>query len=113
MMLGALLSACMVVAASGHAVSLAIMQRMSDLRTSRSACSPHRWVNETCWMDVEWQAVAAAGLLAVDDFNARDGRYVPAFAGVGMQNCDKKLNAMVYDSVCLPACREARCRSSH
>eukprot|EP00966_Prymnesium_polylepis_P072478 1683023-Prymnesium_polylepis.1 len=84
------------------------MQRMSDLRTSRSACPSQRWVNETCWMEVEWQAVAAAGLLAVDDFNARDGRYVPAFAGTDMRNCDKKLTASVYDSVC-PADSRGRC----
>lgn len=94
-------------AASAYAVyfDLAILQRMSDQRfTTMEACYPSggaEWVNGTCWLDTEWKAVAVAGLAAVQDFNARDGSYVPAFADLA-GSCDKQLHVSVLDSGSTP-----------
>ena len=93
-----------------------LLQRMSDARqTSAELCDGEggNWVAEggggtgggtvgeaagTCWLGEGWQAVAAAGLAAVNDFNARVGSYVPQFASDAMQACDVQLSASSIDS---------------
>ena len=44
-----------------------------------------------------WQAAAAAGLGAANDFNARIGSYVPQFASA-TQACNVQLSVSVVDS---------------
>ena len=97
-----------------------LLQRMSDARqTSAELCDGEggNWVAEggggtgggtrggpgggtagTCWLREGWQAVAAAGLAAVNDFNARVGSYVPQFASEAMQACDVQLSVSSIDS---------------
>ena len=66
-----------------HFVRLGILQRMSDARTQSSQkCGAALWRNGSCWMGADWQAVGLTGLRAIDDFNARRGTFVPAFASV-------------------------------
>ena len=81
-------------------VSLRILQRMSDARSSEAECSSvtEQWVDGRCWLSGVggWQSVAAAGLAAVDDFNARDARQVEAFGN--LSHCDKYLDVTVYDT---------------
>ena len=74
---------------------------MSDERlTSAELCSgaAGRWVDGTCWLGEGWQATAAMGLAAANDFNARVGTYVPQFASDAMQSCDVQLSVSVLDS---------------
>ena len=93
-----------------------LLQRMSDARqTSAELCDGEggNWVAEgpggsgggtgdgtagTCWLGEGWQAVAAAGLAAANDFNARVGTYVPQFASEAMQACDVQLSVSSIDS---------------
>ena len=104
MMRPTLLIACCAVVVSGQDVQLAIMQRMSDLRTAEADCSTV-WANgtvgPTCWLTGVWQAIAATALVAVDDFNSRNGRYVPAFANLP-NGCNKRLVPTVYDTGSTP-----------
>ena len=85
-----------------------LLQRMSDARqTSATLCdgAGGNWVAEggdgsvgKCWLGAGWQAVAASGLAAANDFNARIGSYVPQFASETMQACDVQLSVSVVDS---------------
>ena len=82
-------------------VRVALLQRMSDARmASAELCggAAGNWVDGTCWLGEGWQAVSAAGLAAVNDFNARSGSYVPQFASEAMQACDVQLSVSVIDS---------------
>ena len=104
-------------------VSVALLQRMSDARlTTAALCDSDggTWIASaevaetaeaaeaagttrasaggTCWLGEGWQAVAAAGLAAASDFNARVGTYVPQFASEAMQSCDVQLSVSVLDS---------------
>lgn len=75
---------------------LAFLQRMSDVTVSQENCESGRWVSGRCWLGTSWQASAVLGLVALDDFNARNGSSVPAFAN--LDGCDKRLVANVFDS---------------
>ena len=82
-------------------VRVALLQRMSDARLkSAELCdgAAGKWAGGTCWLGEGWQAVAAAGLAAANDFNARVGTYVPQFASEAMQACDVQLSVSVLDS---------------
>eukprot|EP00964_Phaeocystis_antarctica_P113246 scaffold77312_cov35-Phaeocystis_antarctica.AAC.1 len=82
-------------------VRVALLQRMSDARLkSAELCdgAAGKWAGGTCWLGEGWQAVAAAGLAAANDFNARIGTYVPQFASEAMQACDVQLSVSVLDS---------------
>ena len=82
-------------------VRVALLQRMSDSRLkSAELCNgaAGKWAGGTCWLGEGWQAVAAAGLAAANDFNARVGTYVPQFASEAMQACDVQLSVSVLDS---------------
>jgi len=93
-------------------VILHIMQRMSDVRIPQASCSTN-WARVErdglggdlaadrssvyrCYLGAGWHAVGAMGLAAVDDFNARDGRFVHEFGA--LDGCDKRLNATVFDT---------------
>ena len=82
-------------------VRVALLQRMSDARLkSAELCdgAAGKWAGGTCWLGEGWQAVAAAGLAAANDFNARVGTYVPQFASEAMQACDVQLSVSSIDS---------------
>ena len=82
-------------------VRVALLQRMSDARLKTlESCNDAagKWEGGTCWMGEGWQAAAAAGLAAANDFNARIGSYVPQFASETMQACDVQLSVSVVDS---------------
>ena len=82
-------------------VRVALLQRLSDARMiSAELCggAAGNWLDGTCWLGEGWQAVSAAGLAAVNDFNARSGSYVPQFASEAMQACDVQLSVSVIDS---------------
>ena len=86
---------------TSRVVRVALLQRMSDSRLkSAEECNgaAGKWAGGTCWLGEGWQAVAAAGLAAANDFNARVGTYVPQFASEAMQACDVQLNVSVLDS---------------
>ena len=51
------------------------------------------WVNGTCWLAEPMQAVVAAALTAVTDFNARDAAVLGSLGG-----CDKQLQYRLLDS---------------
>ena len=79
-------------------VKVPILQRMSDDRVLSADECEGSWVNDTCWLSSQWQAVAVAALAAVQDFNARRGTYTPAFASDSVLACDKKLQVELLDS---------------
>ena len=82
-------------------VRVALLQRMSDARLKTlESCNEAagKWEGGTCWMGEGWQAAAAAGLAAANDFNARIGSYVPQFASEAMQACNVQLSVSVVDS---------------
>lgn len=82
-------------------VRVALLQRMSDARLkSPELCNgaAGKWEGGTCWLGEGWQATAAAGLAAANDFNARIGSYVPQFASEAMRACNVQLNVSVIDS---------------
>ena len=86
-----------------HMLRVGLLQRMSDARLdSAELCSgadgEWDWADGTCWLGTGWQAAAAAGLAAADDFNARFSRYVPQFASEAMQQCGVQLSVSVLDS---------------
>ena len=75
------------------------LQRISDTRTPQSDCTTS-WsqLTQSCQLDDNWKAVALMGMTAVEDFNARNGRFVPAFASDSTVACDKTISPVVYDS---------------
>ena len=80
-------------------VRVGLLQRMTDSRlSSAELCSgaDGNWANNTCWLGDGWKVAAAAGLTAAADFNARESRYVPQFAG--MSSCGVQLSVTVLDS---------------
>ena len=82
-------------------VRVALLQRMSDARLKTlESCNDAagKWERGKCWMGEGWQAAAAAGLAAANDFNARTGTYVPQFASEAMQACNVQLSVSVVDS---------------
>ena len=84
-----------------HMLRVGLLQRMSDARLdSAELCSgaDGEWADGTCWLGEGWQAAAAAGLAAADDFNARSSRYVPQFASETMRQCGVQLSVSVMDS---------------
>eukprot|EP00965_Chrysotila_dentata_P200281 6179887-Pleurochrysis_carterae.AAC.9 len=84
--------------AAPQEMSIVFLQRMSDARyTDAASCGP-MWRDGKCWLQEDWQATAALGMLAVEHFNARDGRYVPAFGNRSLQSCNRRIKAYVYDS---------------
>ena len=82
-------------------VRVALLQRMSDARLKTlDSCNDAagKWEGGTCWLGEGWQAAAAAGLAAANDFNARIDSYVPQFASEAMQACNVQLSVSVVDS---------------
>ena len=59
------------VALAEQPVRVALLQRMSDVRLSNASTCATTWEAGRCWLADEWKAIAAASLLAVDDFNQR------------------------------------------
>ena len=49
-----------------------------------------------CWQTPDDMLLPVFAYLAARDFNARDGKYIPAFAGLG--ECDKRINITLADS---------------
>ena len=77
-------------------VSLAILIRHSDARSTSYETCAGEWINGACWMTDTMQTVVAASLTAVTDFNARDAGALPAFGNLA--GCDKQLRFRLLDS---------------
>ena len=80
----------------GANVSLLVLQIQSDGRYAEADCHG-TWSAGRCWLD-EMKPLAVAAMLALDDFNARNGRYVPEIANDANRACDKQLVAKFTDS---------------
>ena len=76
-------------------VSVALFQPLSAAFALSASDCPYVWTNGTCWSD-RFFSLTVMALQAVDDFNARNGTWVPAFAS--LQGCDKLLSADVFDT---------------
>lgn len=77
-------------------VSLAILIRHSDARSTSYETCAGEWINGACWMTDTMQTVVAASLTAVTDFNARNASALPAFGNLA--GCDKQLRFRLLDS---------------
>ena len=77
-------------------VSLAILIRHSDARSTSHETCAGEWINGACWMTDTMQTVVAASLTAVTDFNARNASALPAFGNLA--GCDKQLRFRLLDS---------------
>ncbi|EOD10886.1 hypothetical protein EMIHUDRAFT_215146 [Emiliania huxleyi CCMP1516] len=77
-------------------VNLAILTYQSDARFTSAETCVAEWVNGTCWLAEPMQAVVAAALTAVTDFNARDAVALPVLGSLGA--CDKQLQFRLLDS---------------
>jgi phosphatidylinositol phospholipase C, delta len=77
-------------------ISLTVLQIESDQRYSQANCRG-TWSVGKCWLD-EMKPLAVAALLALEDVNSRNGRYVPQLASDAMRACDKQLVASFSDS---------------
>ena len=77
-------------------VNLAILTYQSDARFTSAETCVAEWVNGTCWLAEPMQAVVAAALTAVTDFNSRDAVALPVLGSLG--GCDKQLAFRLLDS---------------
>uniref|UniRef100_A0A7S4F0B8 Receptor ligand binding region domain-containing protein n=1 Tax=Chrysotila carterae TaxID=13221 RepID=A0A7S4F0B8_CHRCT len=70
-------------------VPIGILQRWTDKHAVHTI--PHQSPAHmgAFLLDIGWQSVALSSLLAVQHFNNRDGRFVPAFSSPEMRACDK------------------------
>ena len=85
------------VVANNATVHLMVLQRISSIYTSEANCETH-WdaALQSCYLGPEWLSMTVAGAQAVQDFNNRNGTYVPQFAELA--GCDKVLVPAFYDS---------------
>mmetsp|Transcript_23685 Transcript_23685/g.37812 ORF Transcript_23685/g.37812 Transcript_23685/m.37812 type:complete len:1810 (+) Transcript_23685:446-5875(+) len=74
-----------------------VLQTISIWGASNETCnSPRRWINETCYEDINWGLALATALLAAEHFNQRDPTFVPELES--LHACPKKITVSLYDS---------------
>ena len=80
-------------------VNVLFLSAQSTLEFEKSAActaSGRVWDDSKCWQTHDRKIVPVFAYLAARDFNARDGKCVPAFATLG--ECDKRINITLADS---------------
>jgi len=81
---------------------LFLSSQSNQERTTSATCEPpSSWSGGKCWSSDEYLALPIFAFFAARDFNARDGRYVPAFAN--LSGCDKQIKLTLADSRTLGA----------
>lgn len=88
-----------VISAQTTDVDIAVLAHMSASAFTSSNCpTTYTVANGTCWLDAAWQSIAVMTLMAVDDFNERNGLFVSALGTTEFATCDKRLAASMADA---------------
>jgi len=88
--------------ADAYKFNLTFLNTITTLAENKDACDSALGFWETseekCFLGMEFAAIAAAGLLAVEHFNNRNGDYIEEFATLKADGCKLEFNPVMIDT---------------